>query len=132
MEHVDSTISLPKACPIIDRSKRQILDLAYTMKWPRIRDVTLHSLSGPAPLIHWRVLVALVAGMSSTMRTDFLSLGKEELYRLQDRLRPTRRSVRQVAWSPRQRPSSSSRRDQEPEVWKVIDECGEDDDTHGQ
>lgn len=131
-EHVDSTISLPKDCPIIDRSKRQLLDLAYTMKWLRIRDVTLHPLSGPAPPIHWRVLVALVAGMSSMMRTDFLSLGKEELYRLQDRLRPTRRSVRQVAWSPRQRTSSSSRREQEPEVWKVIDECGEDDDTQGQ
>lgn len=38
------------------------MDLAYTMKRPRIRDVTLHPLSGPAPLIHWRVLVALVAG----------------------------------------------------------------------
>lgn len=101
-------------------------------KWLRIRDVTLHPLCGPAPPIHWRVLVALVAGMSSMMRTDFLSLGKEELYRLQDRLRPTRRSVRQVAWSPRQRTSSSSRREQEPEVWKVIDECGEDDDTQGQ
>lgn len=132
MEHVDSTISVPKDCLIVDRSKRQILDLAYTMKRPRIRDVTLHPLSGPAPPIHWRVLVALVAGMSSTMRTDFLSLGKEELYRLQDRLRPTRRSVRQVAWSPRHRPSSSSRKEQEPEVWKVIDECGEDDDIQGQ
>lgn len=61
MEHVDSTISVPKDCLIVDRSKRQILDLAYTMKWARIRDVTLHPLSGPAPLIHWRVLVALVA-----------------------------------------------------------------------
>lgn len=58
VEHVDSTISLPKDCPIIDSSKRQIFDLAYTMKWPRIRDVILHSLSGPAPLIHWRILVA--------------------------------------------------------------------------
>lgn len=132
VEHVDSNISLPKDCPIIDRSKRQILDLAYTMKWPRIRDVTLHPLSGPAPLIHWRILVALVAGMSSKMRTDFLSLGKEELYRLQDRLRPARRRFHKVAWSPRQRPSTSFRREQEPEVWRVIDECGGDDDTQGQ
>lgn len=83
MEHVDSTISVPKVCLIVDRSKRQILDLAYRMKRPRTRDVTLHPLSRPAPLKHWRVLVALVAGMSSTMRTDFLSLGKEELYRFQ-------------------------------------------------
>lgn len=67
--------------------------------------------------------------MSSMMWTDFVSLEKEELYRLQDRVRPARKDSTKLRGPLDRDLPRHSGENAKSQKWKVTDECGEDDDT---
>lgn len=120
VDYVNKKIPLPREYPIMQRTLHQVGQLTRMMRWPMKDTFSMLPINSPAVLIHWRILMAIVCTMSPEKRAEFRAWGKEDLAKLENRVKSRRVSLQRVDQEFIEQGEDKA----EEEEWTVVDECG--------